>query len=95
MYTGGIAMELDIRPLWDTRQTAKRIGFPSGKALDIARLRGSIDLPHIKIGKRVKYEPETVEQWLRDKTVIPGQEKDAVKKDQPAPRAKRRRQRGM
>jgi hypothetical protein len=88
-------MEAQIKTLWDTRQTARAIGLPSGKALDISRHRKTIDLPYIKFGKRIKYDPEIVAQWLRDHTVIP--EKATPKKDEPekvdkpAPRARRRR----
>jgi|HubBroStandDraft_4_1064222.scaffolds.fasta_scaffold1009290_1 hypothetical protein len=61
----------NVKETWNSTTTAKRIGLPSGKALDVARHRQSIDLPFIRVGKRIRYDPETVEKWLKQKTVIP------------------------
>jgi hypothetical protein len=60
-----------VKETWNSATAAKRIGLPSGKALDVARYRNSIDLPFIRVGKRIRYDPETVEAWLKQKTVVP------------------------
>jgi hypothetical protein len=72
-----------IRENWTTAQTAKRIGYASGAALEVKRCRGEIDLPFIRIGKRgIRYDPQDVEKWLEARKVTP----DPV----PAPRARSR-----
>jgi hypothetical protein len=75
---------MEIKTSWNTAQCAQRIGSSRG-ALEVGRMRGTIDIPYIRMGKKkIVYDPEVVEQWLRDHTVVPGQPKAE------APRAKRR-----
>jgi hypothetical protein len=80
-------METAIRILWNDAQAAERLGIASGKALAVARSRRAIDVPFIRIGKRVRYDPAAIEKWLAEHTVNPVQ----ANQDAPVPRARRRR----
>lgn len=51
------------RKLNTTEQEAQRLNW-SPKTLNKARSTGSPDIPYIKIGRSVRYDPVVVDVWL-------------------------------
>ncbi len=48
-------------------QESKRIGIPA-RTMSKARSTGSPDIPYIKIGRTVRYDPVAVDAWLAKHT---------------------------
>tara|TARA_R110001606_G_scaffold399285_1_gene583668 strand:+ start:1948 stop:2145 length:198 start_codon:yes stop_codon:yes gene_type:complete len=56
------------RKLNNTEQESARINMPL-RTMIKARSTGSPDIPYIKIGRTVRYDPEAVDAWLVKHTV--------------------------
>ena len=53
------------KALWSVKETAARLGISERTLHTHTAPRGSLKC--VKIGVRIGYRPETVEQWLRDR----------------------------
>jgi hypothetical protein len=67
--------------LWKSGHVEKLLGMGngSGKTLDSARNRGLLDIPFIRIGKRIRFDPDAVRKWLAEHTITPAvSERDSI-----------------
>lgn len=55
--------------LLTAKETAERLGM-SVDALTVLRHRGG-GPAYIKFGRRIRYQPEDVEQWIKAQKVVP------------------------
>ena len=56
-------MESIDRPtLMDVQYPMERLGEPEWRIYDLCR-KGII--PHVRMGRRVKFDPEAIEDWIR------------------------------
>ena len=60
-----MSIAVEEKSLWSVRECARRLGISERTLHTLTTPRGT--LQSVKIGVRVLYRPETVEQWLRDK----------------------------
>ena len=59
------SVEVESKSLWSVRECAARLGISERSLHDHTKPRGT--LPCVRLGTRIGYRPETVEQWLRNK----------------------------
>lgn len=73
-----MSTQQDFELLLDDSALSKltRIGNGNGKSIAIARHRGTLSIPFIRIGRRIRYKRSAVLDWLEAHTVTP---------DEPAP----------
>jgi predicted DNA-binding transcriptional regulator AlpA len=58
-----------MTPLLHSKQVESILGFAQG-TLAVLRCRRSPNIPpHIKVGRSVRYDPNTVQEWLAARTV--------------------------
>lgn len=55
---------LDARPraLKDVSYPAQRIGVPKSRIYDLCRQNL---MPHIRVGRQVRFDPEQIETWIK------------------------------
>ena len=55
-----------MRRFWDVKQLAERLTVPEGWIYDRTRATGPEIIPHLKLGKYVRFDPESPEfqEWL-------------------------------
>jgi len=53
--------------MMDVRELASRLGVPASFIYDRTRTDGPERIPHIKLGKYVRFDPERVEAWLAER----------------------------
>ena len=64
-----VARETEREDMWDTVAAATFLRMPE-KTLKAWRSK-DYGPPYSKVGKHVRYEPETVRKWVRSLTVTP------------------------
>ena len=60
------ASKIMPQPLWGPKETAVLLGLTE-KAVRTRAYR--MQLPHVKVGKRLKFRPESIARYVRDNEV--------------------------
>jgi excisionase family DNA binding protein len=63
-----------MRPLWNINQVAEQINIPKNS------IRGKVarqEIPHVKIGRRVFFVPEVIEDWVKQNSIMPRPRREA------------------
>ena len=53
----------DVKPLKDVEYAMRRTGYPDHRIYYFCR-QGI--LPHVKFGRRYKFDPDALEEWIRN-----------------------------